>query len=254
MLDMKHTLFLLMLILSVLAACKKDNLDPPSATLSGTVVINGASKVPVGVRSNGVQLELWQRGYQLFQKIPVYINQDGTFSAKLFNGKYKLVRLSGAPWSNNTDSIDIDLNGTATVEVPVTPFFTIGGEAITFNKADTSITGVFTIAQMVAGRTVGKLSLNIGLTGFVDATNQIPFNPASTNDVNPPADYLTAPSTIKVYLNPARYPDVPGVSKAELRRQLSVALQKGYAYARVGVQTSGVTERLYTQVKEISLK
>jgi hypothetical protein len=251
---MKSKLILLAALLTLLVSvgCKKDNREPPESTLNGTVVITGG-KVPVGVRSNGTQLELWQYGYALRQKIPVYINQDGTFSAKLFDGNYKLVRLSGAPWANNTDTINIDLKGSANVEVPVTPYFTIGGETITYNAADTSLVSVFSLSQMVAGKTVTRLSLNIGITNFVDATNQIPFDPAS-GDIAPPANHLTAPTTIKVLLNPARYPDIPGKSKAELRRQLTQALQKGYAYARVGVQTTGVSERLYSQVKQISLK
>jgi hypothetical protein len=249
---MKSKLIPLLLILFATGGCKKDNKEAPSSTLSGTVVVDG-TKQAVGVRSNGVQLELWQYGYQLLQKIPVFINQDGTFSAKLFDGNYKLVRLGGAPWAANTDSINISLSGSENIEVGVTPYFTIGGETITFNKTDTSISGAFTLSQLVAGRTVAKLSLNIGLTNFVDATNQIPFNPSTVNDINPPANHLTAPTTIKVFLNPARYPDVGTTSKAELRRQLGVALQKGYAFARVGVQTTGVTERLYTQVKLISL-
>jgi hypothetical protein len=243
---MKNKLILLPLALLLFAAggCKKDNLDPPESTLSGTVVIAGG-KSPVGVRSNGVQLELWQRGYQLFEKIPVYINQDGTFSAKLFDGNYKLVRLGGAPWSSNTDSIDIQLKGSTTIEVPVVPYFTIGTESFTFNKSDTSVTAVFGVSQVVTGRTVAKLSLNLGLTNFVDMNNQIPL---TGNDINPPANHLTSPTTIKMFLNPDRY------SNADLKRQLGVALQKGYLYARAGVQTTGVTERLYTQVKQVSLK
>jgi hypothetical protein len=247
---MKNKLLLLLVIISVLGGCKKDNREPPSSTLSGVVQIEG-SKQPVGVASNRVQLELWQSGYALFQKIPVYIDQDGSFSAKLFDGQYKLVRLSGAPWANNADTININLKGSATVEVPVKPFFTVGNETITFNAADTSITAMFSVSQLDATKQADRVSLHIGLTNFVDAvTNQIPL-PAANNDKTPAADYLTAPTTFKVFLNPARY---PGTTTAELRRQLGVALQKGYLFARGAVRTTGVTERFYSQVKQISLK
>ena len=247
---MKKYLLPLILLSAVLGGCKKDNREPPKSTLSGVVVVE-SSKQAVGVASNGVQLELWQYGYQLFQKIPVYIDQDGSFSAKLFDGKYKLVRLGGAPWEAATDSIDIDLNGSATVEVPVKPFFTIGGETITFNAADTSVTAVFSVNRIDASKNADRVSFNIALTNFVDAqNNQIPI-PAATNDKTPGANYLTAPTTIKIPLNPARY---PASNQADLRHQLGLALQRGLLFARTGVRTTGVTQRFYTQVKEIALK
>src|SRR5688572_26428559 len=115
---MKHTLLPLLVAIAVLGGCKKDNLEPPKSTLDGMVVIQG-TKTPVGVQSGGTQLELWQYGYALMNKIPIHIDQTGLFSAKLFDGTYKLVRLSGAPWQNNTDTITINLNGSAKVEVPV---------------------------------------------------------------------------------------------------------------------------------------
>jgi hypothetical protein len=247
---MKNNLLLLLIIISVLGGCKKDNKEPPQSMLSGSVIVEG-TKQPVGVASNRVQLELWQSGYALFQKIPVHINQDGSFSARLFDGQYKLVRLNGAPWANNPDTINIELKGSATVEVPVKPFFTVGAETITFNASDTSITGTFSVSSLDATKTADRVSLHLGLTNFVDAvTNQIPL-PAASNDKVPAADYLTAPSTIKVFLNPDRY---PGSSTAELRRQLGVALNKGYLFARAAVRTGGVTERFYSQVEQISLK
>jgi hypothetical protein len=247
---MKNKILPLLMILSVLGGCRKDNKEPPKSTLTGTVIVNG-TKQPVGVASNGTQLELWQSGYQLFQKIPVYIDQDGTFSAKLFDGTYKLVRLSGAPWANNTDTITINLNGSANVEVPVTPFFTVSGETITYSAADTSITASFSVNRLDATKAADRVSLSLGLTNLVDAqTNQIPI-PAASNDKTPASNYLTAPTSIKVQLNPDRY---TGTANAELRRQLTLALQKGYLFARVGVRTTGVTQRFYSQVKEISLK
>jgi hypothetical protein len=256
---MKHTLLPLILAIAVLGACKKDNREPPKSTLDGMVVITG-TKTPVGVQSNGTQLELWQDGYALRQKIPVYIDHTGLFSAKLFDGRYKMVRLTGAPWKTDTDTITIDLKGHAVVEVPVVPFFTVGGETITYNAADTSITAVFTISRMDATKTADRVSLHLGQTIIVDANNQIPFNgPAAINDLAPAGTYLTAPTTIKVYLNPARHPNFKDgqgrdVSNAELRRQLTDILAKKYTFARVAVKTTNVTQRMYSQVKQIKLQ
>ena len=247
---MKINFLPLILIVAVLGGCKKDNREPPKSTLSGTVLIEG-TKTPVGVASNGTQLELWQYGYALRNKIAVHIDQDGTFSAKLFDGNYKLVRLSGAPWAAQTDTINIDLNGSANVEVPVKPFFTLGNETYTYAAADTSLTATFNVGRVDATKTADRVSFSIGLTNFVDAqTNQIPI-PAATNDKAPASNYLTAATSIKIPLNPNRY---TGTSNAELRRQLTQALQKGYLFGRAGVRTTGITQRFYTQVKEIPLK
>src|SRR6476469_9520926 len=108
-------------------ACKKDNKDAPQSTITGRVVYNGQ---PLQVKSNAVQLELWQNGYQLFTKIPVYVNQDGTFSAKVFDGTYKLTRLKGnGPWQDQTDTILVQVKNSTAVDVPVTPYFTVSNES-----------------------------------------------------------------------------------------------------------------------------
>lgn len=242
-------LFFTILAAVLLAGCKKDNKEEPNSVISGRVVVAG-TKQPVGVATNGTQLELWQDGFQLRQKIVVHINQDGTFSSRMFDGTYKLVRLTGAPWANNTDTILVNLNGSADVEVPVNPFFTVGGENFTFNPADTSVTAVFSVGRLDATRTSDRVSFHIGLTNFVDANNQIPI-PAASNDVAPPVNYLTTPVTMKVSLNPNRY---PASNQADLRRQLNEALQKGYGFVRAAVKTAGIMQRFYTPVKELSLR
>src|SRR5688572_1675939 len=81
-----------------------DNREAPGSWLSGRVVFEGQ---PVGVRSNAVQLELWEPRYkdQLYGKIPVHIDQDGTFKASLFDGNYKLNLLpNNGPWVNSSDT------------------------------------------------------------------------------------------------------------------------------------------------------
>ena len=72
----------------LLASCEYDNYDMPNAILSGRVVYEGT---PVGVRATATRLELWQGGYANRTKIDVNIAHDGTYSAALFNGRYKNV-------------------------------------------------------------------------------------------------------------------------------------------------------------------
>src|SRR5688572_21606042 len=123
-----------------------DNYDAPNSTLTGRVVFDGQG---VGVRSNGVQLELWEPAYPLRQKIPIFVAQDGTFSAKLFDGSYKLNLLANnGPWVNTRDTIGIALEGSAHVDVPVRPYYTVQSSQLRHNTAgggsNGTIEGTFT--------------------------------------------------------------------------------------------------------------
>src|SRR5690606_7454193 len=127
--------------------------------------------------SGGVQLELWQHGYELFSKIPVHVDQDGSFSARLFDGDYKLVLLRGnGPWADNTDSLDVHIKGSATVDVPVDPYFVITNHA--FQRNGDQITATVSIQQVNTSRSLERVRLYLGQTMIVDQNNS-----ASTGEV-----------------------------------------------------------------------
>jgi Protein of unknown function (DUF3823) N-terminal domain/Domain of unknown function (DUF3823_C) len=244
----RKIIFSCMVALVFFISCKKDNKEAPQSTITGRIVYNSQ---PIQVKTNAVQLELWQNGYQLFTKIPVYISQDGTFSAKVFDGTYKLTRLKGnGPWQDQTDTIIVNVKGSAAVDVPVTPYFTVSNESFTFNASDTTLRATVKINQVVTSKAVEKIALYIGQTQFVDNTNQLPY-PTSANEINPPANYLTQPVSFTVSMNPARY---PATAQAELRRLLGLVFNNKYAFARIGVKTVGVTERVYTTATKVNLQ
>ena len=235
---MKKEIILTLIVASVLfiSRCEFDNYDPPKSFLNGTIVYNNN---PVGVRSNGPQLELWQntwntRGVIARSKIPVYIQQDGTFSALLFDGNYKLVRLSGAPWENQTDSIDVTVKGQTTVDVPVTPYFTILGETFTYNSADSTISSSCLVTK-VGTKTISSLTLYVNTTILLDANVNLLNNVLALTGISD----LSIPKTNKVKLSNAAFTSLNG---------------RNYIYARLGVATSGVGERLYTAQKMIMLQ
>lgn len=213
------------LVLLILAAgCKKDNYSKPSSSLKGRVVYD---KEAVGLRSNGVQLELWQHGFELFSKIPVYIAQDGTFSASLFDGNYKLVLLPGnGPWVNNTDSIDVVVKGNTTIDVAVQPYFVIKNAAI--SKSGTEITATLSIQNINAVGTLESVSLYVGKTNIVDQVNNVGVATVNAGDI---AD-ITQPITVKLTI------------PASLSGQT-------YFFARVGVKTAGIAERIYAQPQKV---
>jgi len=232
-------------LVCIFSGCKKDNYKAPESTITGRIVYQGQ---PIGVRSNGVTLELWQHGYQLFNKVSIPVAQDGSYSIKIFDGEYLLTRLKGnGPWMDQTDSIQINLKGTANVDVPVTPYFTVANDVFTFNKADSTITGTFNITQVVAGKAIEKISFHVSTTNIVDLTNQIPF---ASIDVNPPANALTAPVTLKIDIRPRMYTASNQATAALLMGDI---LRKKYAFVRFGVKPVGVGERVYTVVKKIEL-
>jgi hypothetical protein len=231
---MKNKLILITVITFaiIIAGCKYDNYDPPTSFLTGHVTYNNT---PVGVRSNGTQLELWQykwdtKGVIARAKLAVYIDQNGFFSARLFNGDYKIVRLAGAPWSNpNTDSLDVTVKGNTTMDVPVTPYFVITGETFTYNKADSSITSSCTITK-IGALAITNLTLFAGVTDIVDNTNNTQSNVLTTGLTD-----LSTPKTNKITLT-------------------SINKKRGYIFVRLGIQISGVGERYFTSVKELSLQ
>ena len=76
------------LIAVLFASCKKDNYDAPQADFTGRIVYKGE---PISVQYGQVNFELWQSGFGNYAALNVNVSQDGTYSARLFNGDYKLV-------------------------------------------------------------------------------------------------------------------------------------------------------------------
>ncbi len=220
---MKQVTLTLLAGLGLLAAsCEKDNITPPTSLLTGRVTFQNQA---LNVRGSGnVQLELWQRGEYFQNKIPVYVTQDGTFSAALFDGEYKLTRLrDNGPWANNTDSITVQVKGNTVVDVPVQPYFTIG--TATIAKSGSNVTASFPVTK-VGTRDIESATLYLSYTQFVDVNSQFSSASKTASDLT----NLSQPVGLSVAM-PANY--------------------SGPIYARVGVKTSGVGERIYSPVQKI---
>jgi len=224
---MRHFILFLAIAAVSLAGCKKDNYQAPAATLKGQV---SYQKQPIGLRSNGVQLELWQPGFELSTKIPIYLAQDGTFSASVFDGKYKLVLLRGnGPWVNNSDTMDVNVNGATEIDVPVTPYFMINGASVTQNG--TTISATFSLQQVNNSLPLDAVTLYVGATTIVDQVNSVASKAKPASEITD----ITAPITLSV--------TVP-----------QSLISKGYAYVRVGAKTAGVAEMIYTIPQKLATK
>lgn len=212
--------FMLVLVAILLfSSCEKDNFEAPKSKLTGKIVYQGKA---LGLRTDGVQLELWQHGYDLFNKIPVYVAQDGSFSAELFDGDYKLTLVRGnGPWAESLDSLDVKVSGNTTVDFPVDPYFIIEGES--FRQNGDAINADLTIRHINTSRDLDRVKLYIGETVFVD-------------------DILNVSSVEKLAA------DVDIDQSISLATDIPQTLRgKGYAFVRIGVKTIGVAEFIYSQ-------
>ena len=114
---MKMYKYILLFVIVVFTAtsCGLDNYDAPQSRLHGKITYNGQT---LGLRGTGeaVRLQLYQDGYQLHDNIQVYVDQNGTFEALLFDGEYKLVtRDRNGPWVNTRDTIVVNLKGSTEI-------------------------------------------------------------------------------------------------------------------------------------------
>ncbi|MDR2467235.1 MAG: DUF3823 domain-containing protein [Prevotellaceae bacterium] len=219
-------LFVSTFVCLLFAGCEYDNFDEPGAVLSGRVVYNGN---PVGVRTNGTQLELWQTGYQLYTKISVHIAHDGTFSASVFDGQYKIVRLAGAPWEDQWgDTIMINVNGNTVVDVPVKPYFIVRNES--FRMESGAVTARLTIEKIVEAAEIQSVNLYLGKSVLTDQNRHEKVAGLNLSD-------YTAGSEATI--------------TAEIPENMK---NDAYVFARIGVRSTLSNEFYYTQVLKVNLK
>lgn len=217
---------LLLVVLAGGSGCEKDNYEEPESLLTGRVVFEGQ---PIGVRSNGVQLELWQHGYAFFSKIRVFVAPDGTFSARLFDGDYKLTRQNGGPWLNSPDSIDVQVRGNTVIDVPVTPYTFV--KSATYQRNGTTITATANLQTVSTANPFESVRLYVFRTAMID-------------DVNQSARTITEASAIPNVNQPV----VMNVTVPEALANLEAV------YVRVGVKTAGVNELAYSAPERIALR
>jgi len=77
-----------------------------------------------------------------------------------------VTRNGNGPWVNSRDTIAIDVKGSTTIDLPVTPFFTISNSTI--SVANNTMTTSFTINQVVPTAQIDRVLLLLNTTAFVD--------------------------------------------------------------------------------------
>jgi len=200
------------------------------------VIYNGEQ---VGVSHGIYGLQLWEPGYELNDDIQVFLQQDGTFSSKVFDGEYKLVRRpGGGPWVPNADSVRIQVDGSnvrvnqgngqvsnGRLEVPVQPYFWIENENIERNQS--TITASFEVSQEVASADLETVGLYVGSSRLVDESGS-------------GSDAVTTMSA----------GEIEDRSSIQLSIDVSDLGNTGTLYARIGVKAAESERLLYTPVVE----
>lgn len=227
---LKHISFVAACI--IMSSCEKDNYDPPSITLSGRLVYQGE---PIGVQRDQVPFELYQYGFGKVGPIGQSFAQDGTYSALLFAGEYKMIiPLGQGPFmsplnsAGGPDSVAISLSADQTLDVNVTPYYMIRNAQIT--ASGDKVLSTFSIEQIITdanAKNIKSVSLFVNKTQFVSAADNI----ASTTIEGAT---ITDPSNMSLETT------IPAISPAQ-----------NYVFARIGVEIDGIEDRIFSPLVKV---
>src|SRR5688572_23471580 len=208
-------------------SCKKDNYDAPSNTLSGKFVYQGQT---FGVEKDRVPFQLYQFGFGKVGPIGSSFTQEGTYSALLFNGTYKLIIPNGQGpfmWkktvAGDPDSLTINLNGSQVLDLEVTPYYLIKDAQLSGSGGKVNAT--FKVTKIITdanAKDIENIRLYINPTQFVSADNQ-------RGSANIDGIAIADPNNITLSV------DVPAFAPAQ-----------NYVFARIGLKIRDVEDRIYS--------
>jgi uncharacterized protein DUF3823 len=222
-------------IITTIFSCKKDNYSPPNAILSGNLLYQGDT---IYVERNAVHFQIYQYGFGKVGPISTdeTFAQNGSYSAALFNGDYKLIVPNGdGPfmWKQTTagtpDSVSVTMNGSQTVDLQVTPYYLIQNTQISASGGN--VTASFKIDKVITdanAKDIESVSLFINKTQFVSGNNNIArIDLAGADIVNPSSVSLSVA--------------VPSITPTQ-----------SYVFARVGLKIAGVEDLIFSPLIQVS--
>lgn len=232
---------------TVAISCKKDNYEAPSSTLKGRIVYQGEA---IGVETNQVPYELYQFGFGKVGPIGASSDprfnasnsfaQDGSFSALLYDGDYRLIIPNGQGpfmWkqtaSGAPDSVAVTLRGAQSIDLDVTPYYMIRTPQFTAVGTD-SITTSFKVEKIITdagAKDIERVSLYVNKTQFVSGNGdqRVAFTDLSDSAIT---DLNNIVLGVKV---PAIVPT------------------QNYVFGRIGLKISGVEDMIFSPVQKIQL-
>lgn len=220
-----------------LFACEKDNYDPPGSVLSGSLVYNGD---PIPLEFNQVPFQLFQYGFGKVGPVSnTTFTQDGTYSVLVFDGEYKFTMAQNQGpflWPKNaagdSDTIVINLKGSQTRDIEVTPYYMIRNPQ--FSVASGVVTGTCSLEKIVTdanAKNIERVNLYINKTAFVSGNANYNIGSAVIN-----GGAITDPANISMTVN------VPAIVPAQ-----------SYVFARIGLKMAGVEDMIFSPVVKLTL-
>ena len=219
---------------SFLASCQKDNFDEPGSKLEGKLVYNGEA---INVSYNDVTFQLWEPGWQKKGQINVAVDQDGSYSAMLFDAKYKLVIPSNqGPFKSKlnsetaSDTILVNLSGGKVMDIEVVPYYMI--RTPQFAASGRDVTGTFKVEKIITdanAKNIERVNLYVNKTQFVDFRSNVASAELTGASV-------TAGTTVSLKAT------VPAITPTQ-----------NYVFARIGLKIVGVEDMIFSPVVKVNL-
>jgi len=231
---MKYSIYLFSaLALAAVAGCKKDNYPAPSSMLTGHLLYKTDT---IQVERSQVPFQIYQYGFGKIGPVSSTFAQDGSYSAVLFDGTYKVIVPNGQGpfmWkqtaAGNPDSVTVTLKGNQSVDFQVTPYYMIRNASITISGGTASAT--CKLEQIITdanARSVERVSLYINKDQFVSGGDDIAkFDLAAAN--------ITDMNNISLSVA------VPSMTPTQ-----------NYVYARIGLKIAGLEDMIFSPLQKIS--
>lgn len=226
----QYVLWMVVCVASV--SCKKDNRSGPSSLLTGKIAYKGEA---IGVENNQVPFELYQNGFGKVGPLGETFAQDGTYSALLFDGDYKLIVPNGQGpfrWkyltSGAPDSTAITMKGNQTLDLEVTPYYMIRTPQITGGGGKVSAT--FKAEKIITdanAKAIERVTLYVNNTQFVSGNGQ---NIASTTVTT-----IADPNNITMSVAVPTF--VP---------------TQNYVFGRIGLKVAGVEDLIFSPIVKVT--
>lgn len=221
-----------LLAASLLLACEKDNFDAPAARLAGRLLYQGE---PVYVEYDRVRYELYQDGFGKTGPLGSTFTPEGEFSHQLFDGDYKMIIPIGqGPFvsrrnaAGNADTILINLRGSESLDIEVTPFWRVLNPILSAGEG--KVAGTFGVEQIATGedaRDIESATLFVSKTAFANTQTNVATAGISGADI-------TDPNSISLSV------DIPDIQPVQ-----------NYVFATIGIKFVGVDDLIFSATERL---
>lgn len=190
--------------------------------------------------NEAVKLQLYQHGYEKFDPVEVFVNQDGGFGVNIFDGEYELITKQGnGPWvfdpaTRPNDTIHVSLKGRAEVDVEVVPYYLVENAAVTLNG--NKISAKFDVNK-IAGHGIDRVFVVLGTTKYLNDSEHNVDRYDVDNGGNRLAEYDETGKTFT--FDEKDFTD---------HKMFQTALNRGTLYARIGLWPAGSDQAIYSEV------